>query len=116
MVKVEIQVPESLAEQLSAVRDRLPEVLAHGLDELSPIPNEVYRYILEFLASNPEPKTLMEFEPTPEMQARVQELLEKDRDGRLTLAESAELDEYMRINHLVTMLKARALSFLSPQQ
>lgn len=116
MVKVEIQVPESLAEQLDSVRDRLPEVLAHGLDELSPLPNEVYRYILEFLASNPTPEALLKFEPTPEMQERVQELLEKNRDGRLTAAESAELDEYMRINHLVTMLKARSLSFLSSGQ
>jgi len=109
MVEITIQVPESLAERLEAVRRRLPEVLAYGLEELSPLPNQVYRYILEFMASGPTPEALMAFGPAPEMQARVNELLEKNRQGRLTPKETEELDEYVRVDHLITMLKARAL-------
>jgi hypothetical protein len=112
MVKMTIQVPESLAQQVSAARERLPEVLAYGLEELSPLPNEVYRYILEFLISQPSAKELLDFGPTPAMQERVNELLEKNRAGDLTSAELTELDEYMRINHFITMLKARILPYL----
>lgn len=31
------------------------------------------------------------------------------------MVESKELDEYVRINHLITMLKARALPYLTPE-
>ena|SRR5919106_2579514 len=108
MVEITIEVPEALAERLSAVRDRLPEVLAHGLDELSPLPNEVYRYVLEFLASNPSPEAVVNFKPSPAMQERISELLEKNRNSQLTSAESAELEEYERIEHCIRMLKIRA--------
>jgi hypothetical protein len=112
MIEITLEVPEALAEQLSAVRDRLPEVLAHGLNQLSPLPNEVYRYILEFLASNPSPETILNFRPTLQMQERISELLEKNQEDRLTSAESAELDEYVRINDLLSLLKARTLKAL----
>jgi hypothetical protein len=115
MVEMTIQVPESLAERVTAVQERLPELLEHGLGELSPLPNEVYRYILEFLVSPPSSEEMLNFEPTPEMQKRASELLEKNRAGRLTSAEEKELDEYLRINHLVTMLKTGALSHLNPK-
>lgn len=109
MVEITVEVPEALAEQLSAVRDRLPEVLAHGLNQLSPLPNEVYRYILEFLATHPSPEAILAFSPTPAMQKRASELLEKNRGDQLTPAEAAELDEYVRIHNLMSSLKARAL-------
>ena len=112
MVEITIKVPDALAERLSSVHDRLPEVLALGLNELSPIPNQVYRHILEFLISRPSPEAVLNFGPAPDMQARVNELLERDRAGQLTPAESAELDEYVRIDHLITMLKAETLPYL----
>lgn len=112
MVQITIEVPETLAEQLSAVRTRLPEVLARGLDQLSPLPNEVYRYVLEFLTSNPSPEAVLNFGPTPQMQERISELLEKNRAGQLTPRESAELDEYVRIDNFISLLKTRALKSL----
>lgn len=114
MVKITIQVPESMAEQIVAVQTRLPEVLAHGLNELSPLPNAIYSYILTFLISQPSAQELLNFEPTPEMQSRASVLLEKNRTSELTPVENRELDEYTRINHLVTMLKARAIPYLTP--
>jgi hypothetical protein len=110
MAQITIEVPEPLAERIASVRDRLPEVLAYGLDQLSPVPNEVYRYILEFLASNPSPEEIRSFRPTPQMQERISELLEKSRRNQLTSAESSELDEYERIEHVIRMLKIRSLT------
>jgi hypothetical protein len=114
MLEMTIQVPEPLAEALATVGDRLPEVLAYGLQQLPPLPNEVYQYILEFMVSQPSPQQVLQFGPTPAMQTRAEELLAKNRAGTLTAAESRELDEYVRINQLITMLKARALPYLTP--
>ncbi|MEZ4714250.1 MAG: hypothetical protein R3A44_44120 [Caldilineaceae bacterium] len=110
MKEMTIQVPDPLAAEIDSVQDRLPEILAYGLHHLSPVPNEVYRYVLEFLVSQPSAAEIAEFAPTPSMQARVNELLEKNRMGVLTPTENQELDEYVRINHLITMLKARSFS------
>jgi hypothetical protein len=67
----------------------------------------IEQYILQFLLSNPTPQELQAFGPTPAMQAQIHTLLEKNRSGTLTDAESRELDEYVEINHFVTILKAR---------
>ena len=56
MLEMTIQVPEPLAEELTSQQARLPEVLAYGLQQLSPLPNEIYQYILQFLISNPSPE------------------------------------------------------------
>jgi hypothetical protein len=76
-------------------------VLAHGLEQLSPVPNEVYRYILDFLARNPSPEEIRAFRPTAQMQERISALLDKNRSNQLTAAESSELDEYERIEHVI---------------
>jgi hypothetical protein len=46
------------------------------------------------------------------MEARIRTLLEKHRAGQLTLAEVEELDEYSRIDNLVSLLKAQAFQSL----
>lgn len=112
MVEITIQVPEALAERLAAVGDRLPEVLARGLDERPPLSSEGYRYVLQFLATNPSPQAIVDFHPTPAMQERIAELLAKNRAGELTPAETAELDEYEHIENFLRKLKIRALKDL----
>jgi hypothetical protein len=112
MVEITIQVPEALAERIAALGDRLPEVLEIGLKELPPLPTEVYRYVLEFLASNPSPQAISNFNPTPRMQERISELLQKNRTEGLMTEETAELDEYVRLDRFLTTLKIRALKDL----
>jgi hypothetical protein len=112
MAQITIEVPETLAKRLASVRDRLPEVLARWLDQPSPVPDEVYRYILEFLASNPSPQEVIDFKLTPAMQERVSELLGKNRTGELIAAESAELDGYERLNRFVRKFKIQAMKDL----
>lgn len=109
MAQITIEVPDALAAQLSTIRDRLPEVLARGLSEPSSLLNEAYRSVLTLLTSNPSSEKLLKFKLAPRIQEHISELLEKNRIGRLTPAEEAELDEYGYINRLVSGLKARAL-------
>jgi len=109
MAQITIEIPDFLAERLASVKDRLPELLARETEPSPPFSNEVYRSILEFLATNPSPQAIVDFRLTPAMQERASELLEKNRSDQLTPAESVELDEYVHINDLVSLLKARAL-------
>jgi hypothetical protein len=64
MVQITIEVPEALAERLAAVHERLPEVLAHGLEVLSLLPNEVYRALVDFLTNHPSPEAWIQEDQT----------------------------------------------------
>ena len=112
MTTITLDVPDELADQLAPVRDRLPELLALSLHQPA-IPAHAYRYILNFLASNPTPEQIATFSPTPEMQDRLQTLLDRSRSGELSEAEQAELDEFEHIEHLVVLIKAGNLSSLT---
>lgn len=110
MTTITLEVSDELAQAIDPVQDRLPEILALGLGQLSPIPANVYRYILEFLASEPTSAEIAAFRPTPAMEERLQKLVERERESKLSEAEVKELDEYERIEHLVLMLKSGHLS------
>ena len=105
MPRITLEVSEELSQQLAQVGDRLPELLALSLQQPA-VPAQVYRYILDFLASNPTHEQIAEFKPTPEMQQRLRILLTRSNAGELTPTELKELDEYERIEHLVVMIKA----------
>jgi hypothetical protein len=99
-----IEIPEELSSQLNQLGDKLPELLHQCLVQ-SPLPAQVYHYILTFIASQPTPEQISEFRPTPEMQSRLQTLLNRSQAGKLTPSEKHELDEYERIEHLIILLK-----------
>ena len=112
MTTITLEVTDDLAESIAAVRDRLPEIIALGLNRLSPMPAQVYSHILTFLASGPTAAQLVEFRPTDDMAERLEQLLDKSQTGELSDIEEQELEEYRRIEHLVVMLKARALPYI----
>jgi len=66
--------------------------------------NEVY----DFLLSKPSPEAIIAYRPSEESQNRLRYLLDANRNNQLSTDENAELDEYMRIEHFMRMLKARA--------
>ena len=111
MAQITLEVPDELSEQLEQLGDRLPELLALSLQQ-PPLPARIYRYILDFLASEPTPEEIIAFRPTPEMQERLQTLLKRSKAGELTPTEEKELDEYERIEHLLVMLKSGSLPYI----
>ncbi len=112
MPKITFEVSEELSQQLAQVGKRLPELLALSLQQ-PPLPAHIYRYILNFIASNPTPEEIAAFRPTSEMQDRLRVLIERAKASELTEQERIELDEYERIEHLVIMLKAGNLRNLT---
>jgi hypothetical protein len=69
----------------------------------------VYDDLLDLLAESADAQRVLAFRLSDEKQARLDELLEKNREGTLTGDESAELDAYERFEHIVRLLKARVL-------
>lgn len=112
MARITLEVPSELSDQLAQVGDRLPELLRLLLQQPA-LSAHIYRYILNFLASNPTPEQIAAFVPTPEMQERLRTLLQRSKAGELTEAERLELDEYERIEHLVIMLKSGSLPYVT---
>jgi len=121
MAKITLDIPDHFVEELSERGENPSEWILKRLPALfedSPqptIPAHVYRYILDFIASNPTPQQIAEFRPTPEMQERLRSLLRRNKSEDLTPSEQAELDEYERIEHIVVMLKAGNLRYLALQ-
>jgi hypothetical protein len=64
---------------------------------------------LDVVAESADAQRVLAFRLSDEKQARLDELLEKNRQGTLTDEESSELDAYERFEHLVRLLKARVL-------
>ena len=112
MRTITLQVPDELADQLAAMQDRLPELLALSVRQPA-LPAQLYRTILTFLAGAPSAEEFAAFAPPPETQQRLQALLDAERAGTLTAIERAELDELERIEHLVILLKSGALPTLA---
>jgi hypothetical protein len=69
----------------------------------------VYEDLLDLLAESADPERVLAFRLSPEKQAHLDDLLERNREGELTEEQSAELDDFERFEHLVRLLKARIL-------
>jgi len=73
-----------------------------------------YEQVLDFLAGAPSVQEIIDFRPPLAAQQRFSELLEINRQRPLTLQEQEELDHYIRIERLLSLLKAKAYHRLSP--
>jgi hypothetical protein len=70
-------------------------------------PPPIYDELLDLFTESAAIDRLLAFHLPPARQAQLDNLLQKNRDGALTPAEHAELEEFQRLEHLGRMLKAR---------
>jgi hypothetical protein len=69
----------------------------------------LYEELVDLLAESADADRVLSFRLSPAKQERLDSLLEKNRRGALTEAESSELDAFEHFEHLVRLLKARLL-------
>ena len=79
-------------------------------------PTTILDEVLDFLASTPTLEQIIAFRPSEALQARASVLLERNRSGQLSPDEQAEIEEFSRLNHFMSMLKVRARKKLSDEQ
>ncbi|WP_437729774.1 hypothetical protein [Sorangium sp. So ce1335] len=111
MAAITLDLPDELADRLRSHADRLPKILELALRELDAASVTSFSGasdILEFLASLPTPEEVLALRPSPQLQARTSELLEKNRSVGLSPAEDEEWQRYQAVEHLVRLAKAKA--------
>ncbi len=73
----------------------------------------VYSEIIAFIAAGTTPDAVAQFHPSLEAQQRVADLIEREKAGRLSAEEKAELDHFPELEHILRMAKARARQIIS---
>lgn len=79
-------------------------------------PPAIFSEIMDFIVSSPSPKDIIAFKPSPQLEARLTELLMKNKQGNLTSDEQEELDAFLQLNHFMNMLKIRARKKLAENE
>jgi hypothetical protein len=68
---------------------------------------KAYEEVAEFIASV-NPAKVLAFRPSEETRQRVSELIEREKNERISAEEKSELDYYMQLEHLMRMAKILA--------
>jgi hypothetical protein len=71
--------------------------------------------VTDFLGSAPSLEAIAAYRLPEVLQIRAHELLEKNRAGSLLDDERAEMEEFRQIDHLLTLVKAKARLKLKAQ-
>lgn len=74
---------------------------------------KAYEEIVEFIAGGPSVRSVADFQASSQAKARVQNLIRKEKNDGLTPSEKSELDNYMTLEHIMRLVKARARGHLS---
>jgi hypothetical protein len=72
-----------------------------------------YEEIIEFIAAGTTPQSLIDFQPSEVAKERVADLIFREKTAALTTDEKAELDQYLMLEHLLRLAKARAYQYIA---
>jgi len=109
-VQLTIDIPDQLAGQLGAERERLGEIILRGLRRSWLGSSSLRREVISFLARRPAADEIIAFRPSEQAAARAQELIERNQEGGLTPDEESELDEICEVDRFVSLIKAEVLA------
>src|SRR5947208_16541707 len=99
-----VELSDEVASELPRSEDDLADILELGLREWKCRGAGEFgglTGILEKLAEQPPPEEILALRPAPELQARVSQLLEKNRRGVLSAEDELELQQHEFVEHLV---------------
>lgn len=116
MTTITLEVPDDLAAQFKLEAAALPVLLKEAIatkfgppqppatNTAKPLAEEV----ISFLSTSPTLERIVGYKISAAAQARLEELLEKNREARLTAEETAELEQYLQYRHILILLKSSA--------
>ena len=67
-----------------------------------------YDETIDFIAAGTTPEAVVAFRPSDSVQQRVAVLVERSKDGSISSEEQSELEDYLQLEHIMIMAKARA--------
>lgn len=116
MASITLSLPDDLASQIRVRQQQLPIILELGLRELNAGGQSGFdgvAEVLELLAALPAPEEILNLRPSPRLAARVAEIVENSRAGKMTPSDEEDWERYEFLEHLVRMAKAAAQLKLS---
>ncbi len=72
-----------------------------------------YEEIVDFIAAGTSPRGVVAFHPSETVKARVADLIHREKTTDLSPDETAELDHYLQLEHVMRLAKARARAYLA---
>jgi hypothetical protein len=76
-------------------------------------PDPIYLELIDFVAAGTTPEAVVHFHPSPEAHARVAELVEREKESRLTPEEASALAHFLELERILRLAKARARLILA---
>jgi hypothetical protein len=67
-----------------------------------------YEEIIDFIAAGTTPEAVAAFRPSDGVQQRVATLVEHSKEGSISADDQSELEDYLQLEHIMIMAKARA--------
>jgi hypothetical protein len=75
-------------------------------------PVRAYEEVVDFIAAGPSSGSVVAFRPSEEVRRRVADLVRREKNGVLSVEEASELEQYLQLEHLMRLAKARAKQYL----
>ena len=69
--------------------------------------------IVDFIASGTTPDQVASFRPSEESKVEVAKLIDKEKTTGLSAEETANLNTYLQLEHIMRLAKARAHQYLA---
>ena len=107
-----VTLSDDLAERVAPYEHWLPAILEVSLLGLKTPAHVAAAELVTFLSSNPSAQEVQGYRLSAPLQARVEMLLEGNRRGTLSQEDTAELDEFMALEHVVRLLKIKSADAL----
>ena len=73
-----------------------------------------YEEFIDFIAAGPSSEHVATFQPSEATRRRIVHLIAREKNEGLSAAEADELDQCMRLEHIMRLAKARAQRLLTP--
>ena len=74
-----------------------------------------YDEFVDFIAAGTTPQGVVNYSPSEAAKAHVAELIHRQKVATLTAEETAELNQFLQIEHLMRLAKARARQYIQRQ-
>ena len=72
-----------------------------------------YEELIDFIAAGTTPRGVVDFQPSEDTKARVWDLVGRQKQQGLSDDETSELNNYLQLEHLMRLAKARARQHLT---
>ena len=75
-------------------------------------PPKIYDEIIEFIAAGTSPQSIINFKLSETAQERLEDLVYLHQAREMTREEKKELDDFLAVEHIIILIKARAHKYI----